>query len=273
MWPLAAIAVVIAVAGILVWAVWQSPHRGDLSTFGGFVVAVIAPVASLIFYLAKLRRPGDTGLSRPLSELADSLAAAVMEQWTRAAQERRLLQPEPIPVRWARSPRPLAGPLSAAVGSRQFPPLPGLPAAAAGRLRGGQLQDLHAVYGGLGSGRLVIIGGPGSGKSGAAVLLILAALKYRAQLTEEERRLVPVPVLVTVHGWDPATERVGHWLAGRLQQTYPLFAGKGAWRRQPSWCGRPGSRRSWTGSMRSRKSCGRSRCGRSATRRTSGSSS
>jgi hypothetical protein len=155
-------AVVLAVAGILVWAVWRSPHRGDLSTFGGFVVAVIAPVASLIVYLTKLRRPGDAGPGRPLSELADSLAAAVREQWRQAALERRLLQPEPIPVRWVRSARPLAGPLSAAIGSRQFPPLPGLPAAAAGRVRSGQLQDLHAVHGGLGSGRLVIIGGPGS---------------------------------------------------------------------------------------------------------------
>jgi hypothetical protein len=227
LWPLAAIAAVIAVAGILVWAVWRSPHRGDLSTFGGFVVAVVAPVASLVVYLTKLRRPGATGPGRPPSELADSLAAAVMEQWTRAALERRLLQPEPIPVRWGRSAKPLAGPVSAAVGSRQFPPLPGLPAVAAGRLRGGQLQDLHAVYGGLGSGRLVIVGGPGSGKSSAAVLLTLAALHYRAQMTEEDRQLVPVPVLVTAHGWDPTTQRVGPWLAGRLQQTYPLFAGKG----------------------------------------------
>jgi hypothetical protein len=227
LWPLAAIAVVIVVAGILVLAVWRAPHRADLSAFGGFAVAVIVPVASLVVYLTKLRRPGDTGLGQPLSEPADSLAKAVREQWRQAAQERQLLQPEPIPVRWARSARPLAGPVSAAVGSRQFPPLPGLPAAAAGRLRGGQLQDLYAVYGGLGSGRLVIIGGPGSGKSGAAVRLVLAALDHRAQMTEEERRLVPVPVLVTMHGWDPGAERVGDWLAGRLQQTYPLFAGKG----------------------------------------------
>jgi hypothetical protein len=40
LWPLAAIAAVIAVAGILVWTVWRSQHRGDLSTFGGFVIAV-----------------------------------------------------------------------------------------------------------------------------------------------------------------------------------------------------------------------------------------
>jgi hypothetical protein len=32
----------------LVWLVWRSPHRGGLSTFGGFVVAVVAPVASLV---------------------------------------------------------------------------------------------------------------------------------------------------------------------------------------------------------------------------------
>jgi hypothetical protein len=83
--------VVIVGAGILV-RVWRSPHRADLSTFGGFAVAVIAPVASLVVYLTELRRPGDTGLGRPLSELADSLADAAKKQWTRAALERRLLQ-------------------------------------------------------------------------------------------------------------------------------------------------------------------------------------
>jgi hypothetical protein len=120
----------------------------------------------------------------------------------------------------------VAGPVSAATESRQFPPLPGLPAAVLDRFGNGQLQDLHAIYGGLGSGRLMIIGGPGSGKSGAAVLLILAALSYRAQMPAKDQKLVPVPVLVSVHGWDPSTERIGGWLAARLQQTYPLFAGK-----------------------------------------------
>ena len=38
---------------------------------------------------------------------------------------------------------------------------------------------------------------------------------------------MPVPVMVTPHGWDPNTQRAQDWLAGRLQQTYvPLFAGK-----------------------------------------------
>ena len=187
LWPVAAIVVVIAVAGALVWVVYRSPHRDDLSTFGGFAVAVMVPVASVVVYLAKIRQSGDAGQGRPLT---DSLAEAVTEQWKKAARERRLLQPEPIPVQWARPSRPLAGPLSAAVESKQFRPLPGLPAVVLGQLRNGRLEDLHAIYGGLGSGRLVIIGGPGSGKSGAAVLLILAALKYRAQTPEKDRELV-----------------------------------------------------------------------------------
>jgi len=227
LWPNAAIVVVIAVAAAWVWVVWRSPQRSDLSTFWAFAVAVIVPVASLVVYLTRVRQAGDTGGGRPLDELADSLAVAVTEQWTRAALERRLLQPEPIPVHWQRSSRPLAGPVSAAVESQQFPPLPGLSPTVSRQLRGGRLQDLHAVYGSLGSGRLVIIGEPGSGKTGAAVLLVLAALKHRQQVPSQDRQLVPVPVMFTLHGWDPNTQRVGDWLAARLQETYPLFGGKG----------------------------------------------
>jgi hypothetical protein len=227
LWLNTAIVVVIAVAAALIWVVWRSPHRIDLSTFGAFAVAVIVPVASFVVYLTKVRQADDTGRGRPLDELADSLTTAVTEQWTRAALERRLLQPEPIPVHWERSSRPLAGPVSAAVESSRFPPLPGLSPAVRRQLRRGQLKDLYAVYGGLGSGRLVIIGEPGSGKTGAAVLLVLAALEHRQQVSSQDRPLVPVPVMFTLHGWDPNTQRVVDWLAGRLQETYPLFAGKG----------------------------------------------
>ena len=82
------------------------------------------------------------------------------------------------------------------------------------------------MYGGLGSGRLVIAGGPGAGKSGAAVLLILAALRHRRGVREEARPEVPVPVMFTLHGWDPGAQRARDWLAERLWQTYPLFAGR-----------------------------------------------
>jgi hypothetical protein len=112
--------------------------------------------------------------------VASLLAEAVRTQWERTAADRWLVQAEPIPVRWARTARGLAGPVTAAVGSDRFAPVPGLEAVRATTLHAGGLDDLHAVYGGLGSGRLVIVGAPGSGKSGAAVLLLLAASRPRS---------------------------------------------------------------------------------------------
>ena len=210
------------------WVVWQSPHRSDLATFGAFAAAVVTIAAGQIAWAKNIGVRWRSGESqqRALDRMADLLSNAVRDQWTRAALDRRL-QPEPITVRWARPSQPFAGPVSAAADSRQFPPLPGLTAARRRDLHTGQLWDLHAVYGGLGSGRMMIVGTPGSGKSGAAVLLVLAALKHREQVTEEVRPLVPVPVMFTLHGWDPNTQRFEDWLASQLQQTYPLFGGKG----------------------------------------------
>ncbi len=198
-----------------------------MATFGAFAAAVVTIAAGQIAWAKNVgaRRHGSESQQRALNHIADLLSAAVKDQWTRAALDRRL-QPEPIPVRWARPSQPLAGPVSAAADSRQFPPLPGVPPARQRDLQKGQLWDLHAVYGGLGSGRLVIVGTPGSGKSGAAVLLVLAALQHREQVPEKDRPLVPVPVMFTLHEWDPNTQRIEDWLASRLQQTYPLFAGK-----------------------------------------------
>jgi hypothetical protein len=235
LWSIVAIAVVAAGTIWLALFVWRSPHRSDLAAFWAFVAGVVAVALALIGGLisrtrsseARKTRSWSTDRERTFNELADLLAGAVKDQWTRAAADRRLLHPEPIYVRWERPSQPFAGPVSAAAGSRQFPPLPGLAAVRQGQLRKGGLGDLHALYGGLGSGRMVIVGAPGSGKTGAAVLLILAALKHREQVPEKDRQLVPVPVMFTLHGWDPNTKRIQDWLSGRLQHTYPLFAGKG----------------------------------------------
>jgi hypothetical protein len=104
--------------------------------------------------------------------------------------------------------------------------LPQLAPVGEAELAEGLVTDLHAVYGGLGSGRLVIVGKPGSGKTGAAVLLVLAALKYRRPLKKKDRHLVPVPVLFSLDGWDPNGQPVTGWLAERIKQAYPQFVTK-----------------------------------------------
>ena len=276
LWPLVAVAAIEAGTIWLAYAVWRSPHRTDLATYGAFVAALV-PITAGCFawaWRARGRQDGDTAGVARLDQLADLLADGVTDQWTRAAGDRGLLEPQPIPVRWQRPSEPFAGPVWAAVGSRRFAPLPGLCAVTEQQLHaghivgvdapvgghrrgqlggpGGELGDLavedsdlvqqqlgelelHAVYGGLGSGRLVIVGAPGSGKSGAAVLLVLAALKHREQVPEKDRPRVPVPVMFTMHGWDPNTQRVQDWLAARLRRPTRCSRASAARRTPLSW--------------------------------------
>ena len=53
-----------------------------------------------------------------------------------------------------------------------------------------------------------------TGTSGAAVLLVLAALRQGEQVPGEDRPKVPVPLMFTLHGWDPKTQ-VQDWLRNR----------------------------------------------------------
>ena len=167
----------------------------------------------------------------PLDAAADELAAVVRRQWEREAGLRRLLEPAPLPVRWQLSDRKVAGRVTGATaeGARsRFAPLPGLaPATRDDLRRGGGASELHAVYGGLASGRLLLVGPPAAGKTAAAVLLLLDALRYRANTASPDlRRLVPVPVMLSLYGWDPAAESPADWAADRLSREYTLFRGR-----------------------------------------------
>ena len=230
LWP-AVVIFVIAMAAIgLLDAVWRSPHQGQLAVFGAVAVPVItaaAAAARIVWqWRAKAAPTRPAVAAQELDDLTELLAAAAKGQWTKAADERGLLTPEPIPVRWRRPSLPLVGPALAAVGSRRFDPLPGLAVVGDRDLMAGDIGDLVAIYGGLGSGRLVIAGAPGTGKSGTAVLLLLAVLKHRDQTEDAERFRIPIPVLFTAQEWDPVSQRVHDWLARRMRETYPLFAGK-----------------------------------------------
>jgi hypothetical protein len=91
-WLTAAIIMIAAGAVALALLVWRSPHRGDLEAFGSFIVAVAVPTVSLVVYLARIGRSGDLAQGRrSVDDMANLLADAVKEQWTRAAADRWLL--------------------------------------------------------------------------------------------------------------------------------------------------------------------------------------
>ncbi|MGH3832603.1 MAG: hypothetical protein ACRDRS_19545, partial [Pseudonocardiaceae bacterium] len=212
------------------WAYHLSPagRSGALSP-AQFVVALGGVLVAAITLLVSVgRRPP----ARSVDALAALLAEAVEGQWRQAATERRLLTPDPIPMHWSLSDLAVTGSVAAAVGAPEsppaFPPLPQRARITAADLHaGGGRAELYRVYAGLASGRVVVVGAPGAGKSGTAILLLLDALDHRGRLDDSQRARVPVPVLLTAHGWDPNTRSVRDWLRDQLATTYPLFAHRG----------------------------------------------
>lgn len=170
---------------------------------------------------------GDAGIR--LAHAADALARKLRAQWDEEAASRGLDIPPPIPVRWNRTHRPLTGPVSVAVGDRdqpgrlRFPPLPGASEATTERLDCGGLGELYAAYAGLGSGRIVLMGPYGSGKTATAILLLLDALDYRVRLSPGEAASTPVPVLVSAREWDPRRQSLPGWFARQLSTDYDFL--------------------------------------------------
>jgi hypothetical protein len=210
-----------AAAAFFSYKLERSPHRTDLSAYWVVPISLISIYLGLIGAAWRLYSSWQGGTAGPaeLDELAGLLAEAVEAYCSSAVRELRLA--EPIPVRWKRSSRPLAGPVSAAAGSQAFSPVPKLAAVGEQQLNSGQIDNLFQVFGGLGSGRLVIVGTGGSGKSGAGVILVRDLLKHRKQVPEPDRPQVPVPVMLTLAGWDPAQDIVT-WLSARLTEVYPF---------------------------------------------------
>ncbi|MER5384272.1 hypothetical protein ABT040_29040 [Streptomyces sp. NPDC002688] len=161
-----------------------------------------------------------------LDRAANQLADAVGGYWHAEADSRGLLKSQ-VPVHWQVSRHRLTTRVAAAMaerGPRRFPPLPGVAPVTERSLRaGGDLTDLHRVYGGLASGRLMIVGPAAAGKTSAAVVLLRAALHHRADPARAPYKSgIPVPVLVTLDGWAPDAERrdVVDWAVERLSRMH-----------------------------------------------------
>ncbi|WP_285480777.1 hypothetical protein [Amycolatopsis sp. NBRC 101858] len=200
-------------------------ERSNASGYGQFVLAA-AGILLTLWQVGNARAGSGRTPVHDLDRLADVVATTVRVQWQDAAVERGLLQATPLPIRWRRCGEPVAGPLAAATGGRPgFEPLPGIERVTARQLREGTHRTLHRIYGGLASGRLILAGGAGSGKTSAAVLLLLDALRYREQSVS--RAAIPVPVLFTLQDWNPATTALQEWLTTKLAELPPLSGRRG----------------------------------------------
>ncbi|MFD8495863.1 NACHT domain-containing protein [Amycolatopsis sp. NPDC059657] len=193
-------------------AVVAMAWRGDngLQTAANLaqVVSLVFAVPALVALFWQLRRPPapTTALTLRLAAAKEVLADAVAAQWRDEALLRSLDDPDPMPVQWQVTARGeiMDNPAGISTG-----PLMLFTAAS------DEIAALADRFRALRRPRLVILGAAGTGKTTLAVQLL-------RQLIATRKPEDPVPVLVSVAGWDTvAHPRLHQWISTRLAQDYP----------------------------------------------------
>ncbi|MFD0381988.1 NACHT domain-containing protein [Streptomyces stramineus] len=157
-------------------------------------------------------RPG-SALQEILAGVGEQLAQAVAARWQREEEHRQVHDPYPLPVRWLPAPEELTD---------HWANIRALPAGVRhGPLDlSGRLDDIAGVYRRIPSGRLVVLGRPGSGKTVLAVRFVLDHLASRA-------RADAVPVIFSIGSWDPTALTFRDWLTRQLTRDHPGLAAPG----------------------------------------------
>ena len=163
--------------------------------------------------IAPALSPGIQPLSLPgyLTDAADELAGAVRTICRRAYRDQQVHDPFPLPVRWKQRREYVS---DHAENIHAVPP--GVRAEQISL--DGTFNEIADLYQRLPSGRLVILGAPGSGKTTLARRFVLDMLGGSPASQ-------PVPVMVGIGSWDPLATPFENWLVDHLVHNYPHLAG------------------------------------------------
>ncbi|GAA2078830.1 NACHT domain-containing protein [Actinomadura alba] len=181
-----------------------------VSTLGG-LIALFNGSMLLLGWWRKATGPLGASTTTEISTAKDILAGLVTEQWKEETVLRSLGDPEPIPVPWRSTEHEelMDHPRLIAEGAVAFPSLSGHITA--------MVNDFRTLR----CRRLVILGGPGVGKTTLAVQLLMELLRTR-------RPGEPVPVLLSAARWDTkARPQLRDWLAECLRMDYPALRAEG----------------------------------------------
>jgi hypothetical protein len=148
--------------------------------------------------------------------VADQLAEAVRRQWLEESRVRRLNDPYPLPVPWeAATEFDENGQYLTDTAHRYADGVPAACTAGPESLTADD-GDLARVFGMVPSGRLVVLGDPGSGKTMLLVNMVLALLAPAQRASGS-----CVPVLLSAASWNPTAQDLHTWIAEQLVLTYP----------------------------------------------------
>jgi NACHT domain len=207
---------VVAIALAVGWA--EVANQGVLHGGRAGLVSAILALGVLVALAGPnwlFRGTSGAGADLSLAQVADQLAVAVGKQWQDEFAWQRLNNPQPLPIAWRPADLDLVEPWdNLASTARGWPAAPQVdPArwAASPAELAGVDNDLADRLGRIPTGRLIVLGEPGAGKTMLLVRLVLDLLAKRAPGD-------PVPVLVSLAGWDPDDddEDLATWLTRRL---------------------------------------------------------
>ena len=157
-----------------------------------------------------------------MARVADQLAAGVRAQWEAEDSIRGLNRPYPLPVSWAAADPGLAVEwgslvnLASSGAGRRLPPA-GTWASGPADLAG-KGDELVNVLDRVPTGRMVVLGEPGAGKTMLMIRLVLDLIGHRGDGE-------PVPILVSMASWNPVGQDLREWLAAQLLIDHPALTG------------------------------------------------
>jgi TIR domain len=194
-------------------------------------VIVIVPLVAVWGWQRRHRAVAGTSLPMHVDAAVDLLAARTLATWSQQVVQRGIQAPAPVRVRWQWAAGDIAAPRQDLAASPSLPTDPG-PLSPDGDDRPGTGQVLNSglvtrlhdeVYARLRHGRLVLIGGPGAGKTGAMILLLIEALRHRERVPHAARPAVPVPVWLTLGSWDPRSQGLRDWVTATIGLNHPYL--------------------------------------------------
>jgi hypothetical protein len=203
----------LATAGLVVlltlvlWA-WRTRSLEWTNTLAVVLTLFVTYAGVTAPLLARRRHQHST--PQQLDMAVSALAASVHRQWAAEAEILALNPATLLPVRWS----VLDGAPSQARAGLSTPARTGLTVRRKQVFLGRRVDALIKAYGRLASGRLLVVGDIGSGKTVVSILLTLGLLEARS-------RNDPVPVRLSLASWDVSNEHLDNWIRRRLAEDYP----------------------------------------------------
>ncbi len=182
----------------------------DLLRTHVWLAIAILTVAGGVIVVWTIRLSRDPPAPIELRSMANQLATAVSSKWWFETERWHVLDPYPLPVRWIPADPDFLASWSAITRLANSWPAAPPSAVNAWALGAADLSgcdnEFAVVLGRVPTGRLVLLGAPGAGKTILLIRLVLQLLAWR-------RDGEPVPVLLPMASWNPGEEDFTTWMA------------------------------------------------------------